>query len=394
MAGGSSATPSAPTASPTVRVRTETLDRFLGAVGEVILSTSQLRGRAAGQRQSAELTAGFDSVERRVSELQRRVLDLRTTPLLRVMDSLPRVARQVAERAGKRVEVQLVGAELELDRSILDRLTEPLLHIVRNAVDHGIEGPEARRAAGKEPVGRVIIEARREKDSIAIEVRDDGAGIDLQSLCDRAVEVGLLHPGLAEDLPPGEIAALVFRPGLSTAESVSEVSGRGVGMDAVKATIESLGGAVELRTERGVGTATTLTVPITAAVQRVLLAGVAGERVALPIIKVERILEVPAESIEVSGTESFTLIDDEPVPVLDLAQLIKLESSEPTGSVPLALIEIRGARVALRVTQLLGQQEIYVKPLPELLSEVKALAGLTVLEDGSPVFLLDLNHLA
>ncbi|MBW2272677.1 MAG: chemotaxis protein CheW [Deltaproteobacteria bacterium] len=381
-------------ASPTVRVRTETLDRFLGAVGEVILSTSQLRGTAAGERQSAELAAGFDSVERRVSELQRRVLDLRTTPLLRVMDTLPRVARQVAERSGKRVEVKLVGAELELDRSILDRLTEPLLHIVRNAVDHGIEGPDERAESGKTSVGQVIIEARREKDSIAIEVRDDGAGIDLEALCARAVEVGLLHPGLAEDLPPGEIAALVFQPGVSTAASVSEVSGRGVGMDAVKATIESLGGTVELRTERGVGTATTLRVPITAAVQRVLLVRVASERVALPITKVERILEVPADSIERSGGESFTLIDDEPVPVLDLADLIKLEKSESSEAVPLALIEIRGARVGLRVDQLLGQQEIYVKPLPDLLSKVKVLAGLTVLEDGCPVFLLDLNHLA
>jgi two-component system chemotaxis sensor kinase CheA len=377
-----------------VRVRTETIDRFLGAVGEVILSSSQLRTAAGDQQMSAEVSAGFDAVERRVTELQRRVLDLRTTPLLRVMETLPRTARQLAEQLGKRVEVELVGAELDLDRSILDRLGEPLLHVVRNAVDHGIEAPEARVAAGKDEVGHIVIAARRQKDSIVIEVQDDGAGIDLESVRARAVEAGMLHPDLAEDLPPNEIAALVFRPGVSTAESISEVSGRGVGMDAVKATIESLGGAVELTSERGVGTTTRIVVPIAAAVQRVLVCAVSGEHVALPISRVERILEVPADSIERSGPESFTLIDDEPVLVLDLAETLAVAPPPASEAVPLVVVDIRGEPVGVRVERFVGQQEIYVKPVPDLLSRVRLLAGFTVLGDGSPVFLLDLNHLA
>jgi len=324
------------------------------------------------------------------------VLDLRTTPLMRVMDALPRAARQVAEAAGKRVEVELLGTELELDRSILDRLSDPLLHLVRNAVDHGLEAPEQRAALGKPEVGRVVVEARREKDSIRIEVRDDGAGLDLERVRARAVEVGVVHPDLAEDLPPDEVAALVFRPGLSTAESVSSISGRGVGMDAVRATIESLGGAVELRTEPGLGTATTLVVPITAAVQRVLLVQVAGERVALPIVKVERILEMPVGTIEESGSESFALIDDEPLLVIDLTLRLaarhRVREGESTAF--LVLAEIRGERVGLRVDRFEGQQEIYVKPVPELLASVRVLAGMTVLGDGRPVFLLDLNHVA
>jgi two-component system chemotaxis sensor kinase CheA len=377
-----------------VRVRTETLDRFLSAVGEVILSSRQLRTAAGRFEHSADVSAGFDQVERRVGELQRRVLDLRTTPLLRVMETLPRTARQVAERLGKRVEVELVGSELDLDRSILDRLREPLIHIVRNAVDHGIEAPDQRRAAGKSEVGRLVIAARREKGSILIEVRDDGAGIDLASVCTRAVEAGLLHADLADDLPPEEIVGFVFSPGLSTAESVSEVSGRGVGMDAVKATIESLGGAVELRTERGVGTATTVIVPIAAAVQRVLLVAVGTEQVALPIAKVERIIEVPSASIERSGGEAFVLLDDEPVLLLDLAERVRVKAGESEGVAPLVLAEVRGERVAVKVDRFVGQQEIYVKPIPELLSPVRILAGLTVLGDGTPIFLLDLNHLA
>ena len=377
-----------------MRVRTETIDRFLGAVGEVILSSSQLRTAAGEQQMSAELAAGFDAVERRVTELQRRVLDLRTTPLLRVMETLPRTARQLAEQLGKRVEVELVGAELDLDRSILDRLNEPLLHVVRNAVDHGIESPAERIAAGKDEVGHITIAARREKDSIVIEVQDDGAGIDVERVRAGAIEAGMLHPDLADDLPPEEIVALIFRPGVSTAESVSEVSGRGVGMDAVKATIESLGGVVELKSERGVGMTTRVVVPIAAAVQRVLLCAVSGERVALPISRVERILEVPAGSIERSGPESFTLVDDQPVLVLDLAERLAVPPPPPSDAVPLVVVDIRGEAVGLRVERFGGQQEIYVKPVPELLARVRLLAGFTVLGDGSPVFLLDLNHLA
>jgi two-component system chemotaxis sensor kinase CheA len=380
-----------------VRVRTDTLDRFLGVVGEVILSSSQLRVAAGSIRRNAPLANGLDRMERTVGELQRRVLDLRTTPLLRVMEGLPRTARQLAERSGKKVRVELVGAELELDRSILDRLSEPLLHIVRNAVDHGIEEPEVRRARGKDETGTLAIEARRQKDSIVVEVRDDGGGIDLEKVKRRAIETGVLHPDLADDLPPEELSALIFRPGFSTAANVSEVSGRGVGMDAVRASIESLGGAVEVRSELGVGTSTALIVPITAAVQRVLLVSVKGERVALPITKVERILEIAASEIQASGSESFALIDHEPVLVVSLAERLALEASSnatATDVAHLALVELRGERVAVRVDRFAGQTEIYVKPVPELLQGVKALAGLTVLGDGSPVFLLDLKHLS
>jgi two-component system chemotaxis sensor kinase CheA len=378
-----------------VRVRTDALDRILSSVGEVILSASQLRGATGGARVAApaSLSGGLDRMERVVGELQRRALELRTTPLLRVMEQLPRVARELAQRLGKRVEVELAGAELELDRSILDRLGDPLVHLIRNAVDHGIEATEARRRAGKPAAGRIAIEARRDRDTIRVAVRDDGAGIDLDAVRERAVAAGLVLGDLAEDLPPEEIAALVFRPGLSTANAVSEVSGRGVGMDAVKATIESLGGRVELESRRGLGTVTTLVVPITAAIQRVLLLGLAGETVAVSIAKVERIVEVAASAIEHGERESFALVDGEPVLVIDLVERLGLPGSAPRASVPLVLCEVRDARVALRVEELQGQQEIYVKPVPELLAGLRGLAGLTVLGDGRPVFLLDLNHL-
>jgi len=383
-----------PRPPPSVRVPNETLDRFLSTVGEVILTTSQLRTAAEtnGIGQDARLSGGFDQMDRVVGELKRRALALRTTPLLRVMENLPRVAREVATRTGKRVEVTLVGAELELDRSILDRLYDPLVHLVRNAVDHGLESPEARKQAGKSESGALRIEATREKDAIRIAVSDDGAGMNLVALRERSVAAGLVHATLAEDLPPEELVELAFHPGLSTAASVSDISGRGVGMDAVRSTLESLGGAVWLETRPGAGTTAMLRVPIAAAVQRVLLVVLGGETVAIPISKVERIVELEPGAIEGSAGECFALIDEEPVLVLDLAQRLGWPTAT-NAAAPLVIADLRGERVALRVDKLAGQQDIYVKPLPALLASLRVLAGLTVLGDGRPVFLLDLNQL-
>lgn len=373
---------------------TETLDRFLSTVGEVILNSNQVR-TASVSGDAGDHAAGLDRMDRVVGELQRRALELRTTPLLRIVEPLPRMARDVAQRLDKRVEVQLRGGELELDRSILDRLSDPLVHLVRNAVDHGIESPAVRRDAGKSETGRISIDARREQDTIRIAVCDDGGGMDLAAVRRRAVAAGLVHPDIAEDLATEQLAALVFHPGLSTAESVSEISGRGVGMDAVRATLEALGGSVEIVTQPGLGTTTTLTVPITAAVQRVLLLEVADECVALPIARVERIVEVRGNEIETSGREAFVLVDDEPLPVLSLADRLRLtEPSAASGDVvTLVLTDVRDAMIGLRVRRVLGQQQIYVKPVPELLAGVKALAGLTILGDGRPVFVLEPNHL-
>jgi two-component system chemotaxis sensor kinase CheA len=373
-----------------VRVRTDTLDRFLSSVGEVILSASQLRTVA----DEGGLASGFDHMDRVVGDLQRRALDLRTAPLLRVMEQLPRVARELAQKLGKGVQVELAGAQLELDRSILDRLSDPLVHLIRNAVDHGLEMPDARREAGKPEAGRILIQARRERDSIRVSVEDDGAGLDLEAVRARAVAAGLVHGDLAEDLPPDQIAALVFRPGLSTRQTVSDVSGRGVGMDAVKATVEALGGRVELASRSGLGTTTSLVVPITAAIQRVLLVGSGPETVALPISKVERIVELEPGAIERAGRESFALVDDVPVLVVDLAERLGLKAGSTEGLVQLVLAEIRGERIGLLVERLEGQQEIYVKPVPSLLTGLRLLGGLTVLGDGRPIFLLDPNQLA
>jgi two-component system chemotaxis sensor kinase CheA len=384
----------APKPPQSVRVNTETLDRVLGTVGEVILSSSQLRAAGAESGEDRpNLSVGLDRMDRVVGDLQRRALELRTTPLLRIVEPMPRMARQVARLLGKRVELSIEGAEIELDRSILDRLSDPLVHLIRNAVGHGIEMPSVREEAGKNEVGQIAIDARRVKDSIRISIRDDGAGIDLDRVRERAITAGILVEDLAEDLSPEQLAALVFQPGISTAESISELSGRGVGMDAVRATIESLGGQVEIATRRGLGTTIAMVVPITAAVQRVLLLGVSGETVAIPVAKVERIIEVEASAIERSGHESFTLVEDEPVAVFPLAEHLCLPEPKPRAQEMLVLAEVRGELMAVKIDSVVGHKQIYVKPIPELLSDVRSLAGLTILGDGLPTFLLDLNQL-
>lgn len=367
----------------------------------MILSGSQLRGAARGDPGSQGLAVGLDTMDRVVGELQRRALDLRTTPLQRIVEPLPRLARELAKRLDKRVELTVQGAEIEVDRSILDRLSDPLVHLVRNAVDHGVESPEVRAAAGKEEVGHIEVDARRAKDAIRIAISDDGKGIDLDAVRERAVDAGLVLEDLAEDLAPEQLASMVFRPGLSTAEHVSDISGRGVGMDAVRATIESLGGTVEIATQPGRGTTTTLVVPITAAVQRVLLVGVGGETIAIPVAKVERIIQVPADSVERSGHEAFTLVENTPVAVLSLADHVALADGPDTAGAAAAadrdlvllLAEIRGELMALEIDCVVGHQQIYVKPVPEILSGLRPLSGLTILPDGVPAFLLDLNQL-
>jgi two-component system chemotaxis sensor kinase CheA len=388
--------PETPSPPPSLRVNTETLDRFLGTVGEVILSSSQLRTAstigAGGSTQS--VAVGLDRMDRAVGDLQRRALELRTAPLQRIVEPLPRMAREIAQRVGKRVEVTVHNAEIELDRSILDRLSDPLVHLFRNAVDHGIEDPALRLAAGKPDTGKIAVEARREKDLIHVAVSDDGAGIDLEALRARAVKAGVVVSALAEDLPPEEVAAFVFQPGLSTAAAVSDISGRGVGMDAVRATIESLGGHVELVTERGLGTTMTLVVPITAAVQRVLLLGIGPEIVAVPVAKVERIVELASAQIERSGHDAFVLIDDDPLPVIDLGSQLALAPCRERAVAVLVLADVRGEVMALHVDAIVGQQQIYVKPVPRLLASRKALTGLTLLGEGRPVFLLDINQLS
>ena len=328
-------------------------------------------------------------MERVVRELRRRALDIRTTAVRRVLERLPRVASELARVLGKRVEVRLQGDEVEVDRAVLDHLDDALLHLVRNAVDHGIESPAKRTLAGKDQIASIQISAARLGSRLHLRVEDDGAGIDLECVRRRAVELGMMPEEVAEDLSADRLSELLFEPGMSTKDEVSEISGRGVGLDAVKRQIEALGGTLSLQSEPGRGTAFEIELPSMVALQRVLILEVVGERVAVPVSRVDSVLDVTDGAIEGVAGETFFVWKDEPMPLLDLGRLILGLRGPDSHKGNVIVLETQGFRYGIRVDRVAADHEVFVREVPSVLSNLKPLAGVAVLADGEPVFLLE-----
>ena len=392
--------PPAPAPGPvesarTVRVRTELLDDFLEMAGELLLATARLRdiGRRFPEAERPALEEGVDRLHALVKDLHGKVMSARMTPVAVVTDQLPRAARDLARKRGKDVEVTVTGAEIEIDRAILDAIAEPLLHILRNAVDHGIESPEARVAAGKPPRGRLGISVRRTRERVVIEVEDDGRGMDPEKLLTVAVARGRLSAEAATRLSTREVLLLACLPGVSTATDVDDVSGRGVGMDAVKRSVESLGGALELDSQPGRGTRVTLRLPLTVAVVQLLLVKAGGEVLGLPITKVLGAVELPESALQRSPSVDLLIYGQQLVPAHDLARLLELPPGPPPTARPWVVMESEDGTVALGVEALLGQEEAVLKALSRPLDQVAGLAGVTILGNGRPVFILDVPRL-
>ena len=379
----------------TVRVRVELLDSFLDAVGELILATARLReiGRSIPEPFRPALEEGVDRLGGTVKDLHDKVMAVRMTPLAVITERLPRAARDLARRTGKQVEVEIQGADIEIDRAILDELVDPLSHLLRNAVDHGVEPPHLRLLAGKPATGHITVTARRERARVFIEIADDGKGMDPERLRSAAVEKGALSRAAASALGDREALLLACLPGLSTAEEVTDVSGRGVGMDAVKRTVETLGGALEVESARGVGTRWILRLPLTVAVQPVLLVDVGGEVLGLPIVKVWGAAQVEVSALETSQGGPLLPYEGRLVPVKDLGELLGFPAREKRSLRSVVIADGGGERVGLAVDALLGQQEAVLKPLVRPLDEVTGLSAVTVLGNGRPVFILDVQRL-
>jgi len=379
----------------TVRVRVDLLDSFLDAVGELILATARVRelGKAVPEAHRPPLEEGVDRLQATVMDLHDRVMAVRMTPLRLLTDQLPRAARDLARKSGKQVEVEVQGAEIEIDRAILDELAEPLVHVIRNAVDHGIEAPHLRLLAGKPATGRVTVSARRERDRVIVEIADDGRGMDAAKLRRRAVERGALSEAAAAALSDAEALLLCCLPGVSTADHVTDVSGRGVGMDAVKRVAEAVGGALEIESDPGRGTRIGLRLPLTVAVQPVLLVRVGEEVLGIPIAKVHGAARVEVEGLERSRGEPMLPYGGGLVPVRDLAGLLGLPRGATGGARQVVVADGEGSRVGLAVDALLGQEDAVLKPLARPLSLVPGLSAVTVLGNGRPVFILDVPRL-
>ena len=378
-----------------VRVRTDLLDLVLDSVGELMLATARIRELAKGlpEAHRPSMEEGIYRVHQLVRDLHGKVMSVRMTPLSTITDRLPRAARDLARKMGREVDLVIAGAEIELDRAILDELADPLLHILRNCIDHGLETPEQRAAASKGARGRILITVRRARDRVVVEIEDDGRGMDAAKLKAAAIARDQITAEHAARLTDREALMLACLPGVSTARDISEISGRGVGMDAVKRVVEGVGGTLELDSERGRGTRITLRLPLTVAVVNLLLVRLGAEIYGLPITKVAGAMEMDPQSLSQSLGEPMLPHGTALVPVRELSALLGVAQHPPKGPRPYVVMEADPGRVALAVDGLLGQEEAVLKPLAKPLDLVPGLSGVTILGTGRPVFILDVPRL-
>ncbi|HEX5747229.1 MAG TPA: chemotaxis protein CheA [Archangium sp.] len=391
--------PRAPTGADatarTVRVRTELLDYFLDTVGELLLATARLRelGKVLPENSRPPIEEGVYRLHTLVKDLHDKVMSARMTPLSLITDRLPRAARDIARRREREVDLVITGAEIELDRAILDELADPLLHLLRNCIDHGLETPEERVAAGKGARGRVLVSVRRGRDRVVVEMEDDGRGMNAAKLKAAAVARGALSAEAAARMTDREAFMLACLPGVSTAQDVSEISGRGVGMDAVKRVVENVGGTLEIESELGRGTRFTLRLPLTVAVVHLLLVAVGDEVFGLPIAKVVGAMEADSEKLERSREMPLLPHGQGLLPVYGLDELTGVQAPPRKGVRPFVVMEGDAGRVALAVDRLVGQEEAVLKPLSRPLDLLPGLSGVTILGSGRPVFILDVPRL-
>ncbi|RXR02633.1 chemotaxis protein CheA [Pseudoxanthomonas composti] len=375
----------------TVRVDTRRLDDIVNLIGELVLARNRLKTLRTRIRDE-ELERAVGVLDVATARLQSAVMRTRMQPVGKVFSRFPKVARDVARSLQKEVELELVGAETELDRNLVEALADPLVHLVRNGIDHGIEAPGLREASGKPRSGRLRLAARQEGDYVAIEVQDDGAGIDPERLRAKAREKGLIDAEAAARLSADECLNLIFLPGFSTKAEVTDISGRGVGMDVVQSRIRELGGQIQIQSELGRGSRFLIRVPLTLAILPTLLVQ-AGEAVyALPLARVQEVMHAPEKTLKwfdgrpVLDRRSHTL------PLLDLRGWLGLQVP-PETLFTIVLLQMGDSRFGLIVDQVRGREEVVIKPLPRALRGLPGYAGATLIGDGRLAMILDVDGL-
>jgi len=370
-----------------IRVDLDRLDTLMKQVGELVVARSRLAVLAAESTDPA-LVEISDRVSRLVGGIQAEVLAARMTPVGEVFERFPRLVRDLARDLGKRIRFDGEGEEIELDRSILDEIGEPLLHLIRNAADHGIEPPEVRAAAGKPEEGRILLTASRDRNSVALRVSDDGRGIDRSAILAKARREGLADAGtevLSDDL----LLRVLARPGFSTAEAVSDVSGRGVGVDVALTRVRALGGTLDVRSELGRGTTFIVRVPLTLAIVRALLARTGAERYAVPLAYVAETVEFDPRAVTAVRDREALVVRDRVVPTVHLRHLVQGGPGQPSPKAPTVILELGDRRAALVVDALAGQQDIVVEPFDAPTGMPSFVGGATILADGAPALILD-----
>ncbi len=371
-----------------VRVETERLDELIDLIGELVISRTQVAeiAKDIGEGHAKNTVAQLDRV---TTELQYAAMKLRMVPIKQVFDRFPRLVRDLAQEMGKQVSFEVIGEETELDRSIVNQVADPLVHLLRNSVDHGLEFPADRVSAGKDEQGHLTLAARHEGSHVVIEVSDDGRGIDVERVKQKAVQKGLISQEQAKRMNPSEAVMLIFAPGFSTAERVTDVSGRGVGMDAVKSSIEVLNGSVEVESHLGRGTKVRLRLPLTLAIIRALLVVVDGETLAVPIQSIRENLLVEKNQIKMVHGQPMITLRNEVLPLVDLSTWLGFSAKAAADTYSVIVVQVGDEKAGLIVDELVGQQEIVIKSLSSVLGEVKGIAGATVLGNGRVALILE-----
>jgi two-component system chemotaxis sensor kinase CheA len=375
--------------STAIKVDTRKLDNLVDAVGELIIVQSLIQEHPLLATQGDHrLSSNLGQLKRITAGLQRSAMSLRMVPIRQAFQKVSRIVRDLSRKANKSVELVLTGEDTELDRKVVEEIADPLMHMVRNSLDHAIEPADVRKSAGKRPQARLALSAYHQGGHIVIEIADDGKGLDTERIKARAIERGLIAPGASPSAE--EIHALIFEPGFSTAEKVTEISGRGVGMDVVRRNIDALRGRVEIATEAGKGTTFFIRLPLTLAVLDGLIVGVGRERFVMPTTGVrESLRPLPSQVHKVQGAPRLVQVRDSLLPLVSLGELFGLPHEADPCRATVVVIEDAGSRVGLVVDALLGKQEVVVKSLGETFATVRGVAGGAILGDGRIGLILD-----
>ncbi|MGS1079439.1 chemotaxis protein CheA [Pseudoxanthomonas beigongshangi] len=378
-------------AEQTIRVDTKRLDAIVNLVGELVLSRNRLKTLRARLRDE-ELDRAVSGLDIATARLQNAVMRTRMQPVGKVFSRFPKVARDVARSLKKEVDLELIGADTELDRNLVEALSDPLVHLVRNAIDHGIELPDLREATGKPRSGQVRLAAQQEGDYVTIEIRDDGAGIDPERLRDKALEKGLIEPEAAARLSHDECLHLIFLPGFSTKAEITDISGRGVGMDVVQSRIRELSGQIQIHSQLGRGSRFLIRVPLTLAILPTLLVQ-AGEPVyALPLARVMEVLHAPASSLRWFDGQAVLDRQSNTLPLVDLRRWLGVEAIK-APLLTIVVLQMGDQRFGLVVDQVRGREEVVIKPLPRAVRGLRGYAGATLIGDGRMALILDVDGL-
>ena len=384
-----------PVVNRTVRVDIEKLDTLMNLVSELIIAKNSLvSASTVSGTSSTAVNEQIEYLESVTTSLHESVMKVRMVPIESTVSKFPRMVRDLQKKLGKKMELYMSGEETELDRTVVDEIGDPLMHLLRNSADHGLESAEVRRERGKPEVGSIFLDAYQDGNNVVIEVRDDGNGIDTQAVRNKAIERGVITPEQAENMSEKDSIELLFNAGFSTAKVVSDVSGRGVGLDVVKSKIEALSGEVEVKSKLGEGSSWIIRLPLTLAIIQALMVDIGNEKYAISLGAIQTIEDIPPQDVKLVQAKEVIQLRDLVIPLIRLNEILDIESKKDPEENMVVVIVKKGDKLAgLVVDELIGQQEIVIKPLGKYVSKCKIISGATVLGDGEVALILDANTL-